>query len=158
MPGGRTRTLKPMKHPKLNGGQRLVGLDQDSCNSKKIWSIRSWTGGNVRWGWTKTVAFPKKSEASEAERGATSGGVGPRQLHFQKNSDSQAEGNQDSLRGGASVRKQWRFVQNIALDECMENIRKPEEIVGTWGHCRKETQSRLLETLGILKELWRQRR
>ena len=53
-------------------------------------------------------------------------GFGPRQLHFQKNSDSQAEGNQDSVR-----RKRWRFVQISALEESMENIRKPEETVGT---------------------------
>ena len=45
---------KNLKHSKLNGGQRPTGLDQDSCICKK--------------------------KAFEAQRGATSGGVGPRQL------------------------------------------------------------------------------
>ena len=43
--------------------------------------MRSSTGGNVRWKNSDSEA----NEASEAQRGATSGGAGPRQLHFQKN-------------------------------------------------------------------------
>ena len=112
MSGGRTQTIKPMKHPKLNGGQRPVGVDQDSCISERNlkhsklnggqrpvgldrdriqtpkvngdslvkkrsiaiwtqWRIRSSPGGNVRWKNSDSEA----NEASEAQRGATSGGL-----------------------------------------------------------------------------------
>ena len=134
MSGGRTQTLKPMKHPKLNGGQRPVGLDQDSCISKKIEvcsdESKPQRGGNVRSGLDQKVRHIGRNQTLKPMKhpklsgGPCPVGFRPRQLHFQKNLYSQAEGNQDSLQGGTSVRKRWRFVQS------MENIRKPEETVG----------------------------
>ena len=55
---------KNLKHPKLNEGQRPVGLDQDSCISKKIEAYsdeskpqRGATSGRV---WTKRVGILKE--------------------------------------------------------------------------------------------------
>ena len=119
MSGGRTQTLKPMKHPKLNGGQRPVGLDQDRAQAPKVngdslvkkrsrhmdamTRIRSSTGGNVPW----KNSDSETNEASEAQRGATSGGVGQGQLHFQKQSEAF-----EAQRGG-NVR--WGWTKTVAF-------------------------------------------
>ena len=75
--------MDAMKNPKPNGRQCPV-------EELRLWSSEANEASEAQRGATpggvglRQLHFQKKTEASEAQRGATSGGVGPRQLHFKK--------------------------------------------------------------------------